>query len=132
MTFYHRITEGIRITVRPAFAPEQSSPEEGRFVFTYAVRIENVSGLAAQLTHRIWRIHDSVGGGEEHEVQGEGVIGKQPTVEPGGVHEYESFCILKSPRGSMEGAYRFEREDGSSFAAQVPKFQLDAGAVTGY
>jgi ApaG protein len=110
--------------------PDQSRPERAHYVFAYAVRIENVSGDAAQLTHRVWRIQDSATPGEDQEVQGEGVVGEQPTVAPGGVYEYESFCILKSPRGSMEGAYRFEREDGSSFAAQIPKFQLDAAATS--
>lgn len=128
MPFYHRITDGIRITVRPSFVPEQSRPERRHYVFAYAVRIENVGEVGAQLTHRVWRIHDSIGDGEDQEVQGEGVVGEQPVVPPGGVYEYESFCILKSPRGSMEGAYRFEREDGSAFAAQVPKFLLDGGA----
>lgn len=131
MAFYHRITDGIRITVRPSFVADQSRPEEGHFVFTYAVRIENVGTAASQLTHRVWRIHDSIGDGEDQEVQGAGVVGEQPVVPPGGIHEYESFCILKSPRGSMEGAYRFERDDGTSFAAQIPKFLLDAGAEAG-
>jgi len=131
MPFYHRITDGIRITVRPSFVAEQSRPEAGHFVFTYAVRIENVGTATAQLTHRVWRIHDSIGGGEDQEVQGEGVVGEQPVVAPGAVYEYESFCILKSPQGSMEGAYRFEREDGTAFAAQVPRFVLDAGAEAG-
>lgn len=131
MTFYHRITDGIRITVRPSFVADQSRPEEGHFVFTYAVRVENVGTATAQLTHRVWRIHDSIGGGEDQEVQGEGVVGEQPVVTPGAVYEYESFCILKSPQGSMEGAYRFEREDGTAFAAQIPKFVLDAGAEAG-
>ncbi len=130
MAFYHRITDGIRITVRPSFVADQSRPEEGHFVFTYAVRIENVGTATSQLTHRVWRIHDTIGGGEDQEVQGEGVVGEQPVVPPGGVHEYESFCILKSPRGSMEGAYRFERDDGTAFAAQIPKFMLDAGSVS--
>ena len=131
MAFYHRITDGIRITVRPSFVADQSRPEEGHFVFTYAVRVENVGTATAQLTHRVWRIHDSIGGGEDQEVQGEGVVGEQPVVTPGAVYEYESFCILKSPQGSMEGAYRFEREDGTAFAAQIPKFVLDAGAEAG-
>lgn len=128
MPLYHRITDGIRITVRPSFVADQSRPEEGHFVFTYAVRIENVGTAAAQLTHRVWRIHDSIDGGEDQEVRGEGVVGEQPVVSPGAVHAYESFCILKSPQGSMEGAYRFERDDGTAFAAQIPKFLLDAGA----
>ena len=127
MPLFHRITEGIRITVRPSYDAAQSQPEAGQFVFAYAVRIENVGSVGAQLTHRVWRIHDSIGGGKVQEVQGEGVVGQQPMVPAGGVYEYSSFCVLKSPQGFMEGAYRFEREDGVAFAAQVPKFVLDAG-----
>jgi ApaG protein len=131
MPFYHRITDGIRITVRPSYLADQSRPEEGHFVFAYAIRIENVGNASAQLTHRVWRIHDSISGGEDQEVQGEGVVGEQPVVPAGGVYEYESFCILKSRQGTMEGAYRFELEDGTAFAAQIPKFVLDDGAQAG-
>lgn len=129
--FYHSITAGIRITVRPSFLTDQSRPALGHFVFGYAVRIENVSVIAVRLTHRHWRIHDSIGGGEDQEIQGEGVVGEQPKVAPGGVYEYQSYCVLKSPSGSMEGAYRFERPDGTAFAARIPRFGLDAGAEAG-
>jgi len=129
--FYHSITAGIRITVRPAFLTDQSRPSLGHFVFGYAVRIENVSPVGVRLTHRHWRIHDSIGGGEDQEVQGEGVVGETPTIAPGGVYEYQSYCVLKSPSGSMEGAYRFERQDGTAFAARIPRFGLDTGAEAG-
>ena len=81
---------------------------------------------AAQLLARRWLITDSAG--EEHEVEGEGVVGEQPTLYPGRVHEYRSFCVLKSPRGAMEGDYRFARPDGSRFEAAIPRFALDAAA----
>ena len=129
--FYHSITAGIRITVRPSFLTDQSRPASGHFVFGYAVRIENVSPVGVRLTHRHWRIHDSIAGGEDQEVQGEGVVGETPTIAPGGVYEYQSYCVLKSPSGSMEGAYRFERQDGTAFAARIPRFGLDTGAEAG-
>ena len=128
---YHRITNQIRITVRPSFLANQSHPTSGRYVFAYAVRIENVGTDTARLTHRRWNIHDSVDGGEDQEVQGEGVVGEQPVLKPGAFYEYQSYCILKSPSGYMEGAYRLEREDGTAFAAQIPRFVLDAGAEAG-
>jgi ApaG protein len=124
--FFYRETEGIRITVHPLFLGDQSDPEGGRFVFAYFVRIENVGDQAAHLLSRRWLIHDSIG--EDSEVAGDGVIGQQPVLEPGGVHEYQSFCILKSPSGHMEGEYRFVRADGSPFEATIPRFILDAGA----
>lgn len=119
--FYHE-AQGIRVTVRPRYLREQSLPEVGRFVFAYAVRIENVGALDAQLLSRRWLIHDSIG--EDLEVVGDGVIGQQPVLLPGGVHEYGSFCVLKSASGHMEGHYHFRRGDGSQFDAQIPRFTL--------
>lgn len=123
--FFYRQTEGIRITVRPTYLREQSRPYARQYVFAYRVRIENVGAQPAQLLTRRWTIADSIG--EVTEVEGEGVVGEQPTIQPGRVHEYRSFCVLKSPRGHMEGAYRFVRADGSRFEAQVPRFELEVG-----
>ena len=122
--FYYRLTNGVRITVRPAFLADRSDPDAAKFAFSYAVRIENVSAMRAHLISRRWHIHDSIG--EEMLVEGEGVVGLQPLIAPGGVHEYESFCVLKSPEGYMEGEYFFEREDGSTFSAMIPRFDLVA------
>ena len=129
--FYHRESEGIRITVRPLFVPEQSDPVHRRFVFAYFIRLENVSKVTAQLLTRRWLIHDDAG--EETEVIGDGVVGLQPTLQAGGVHEYNSFCVLKGASGWMEGHYHFVRPDGTTFDSQIPRFPLtsaiDAGPV---
>jgi ApaG protein len=120
--FFYRLTEGIRVTVRPEYLAEQSDPARSRFVFAYHVRIENVGTQLAQLLTRRWRIHDSIG--EDIDVEGEGVVGEQPLIPPGGVHEYQSFCILKSPDGHMEGEYGFVRADRTTFEAGIPRFVL--------
>jgi ApaG protein len=126
--FYYRITEGMRITVRSGYLAEQSRPAHGQYVFMYFVRIENVGGEGAQLRTRRWLIHDSIG--EELEVEGDGVVGEQPHLPPGSVHEYQSYCVLKSPHGYMEGEYHFVRDNGTRFSAAIPRFVLDAeGAV---
>ena len=122
--FFYRITDGIRITVRPAFLPEQSIPEERQYVFAYTVRIENTTQQSAQLLARRWRIHDSIG--EDTVVAGDGVVGEQPLLLPGAVHEYQSFCVLKSANGYMEGEYRFVRADTTRFEAAIPRFTLTA------
>ena len=127
-TLYYKLTEGIRISVRPSFLSSQSRPALGHFVFGYAVRIENVGIEPAKLISRLWRIHDSIGLGEDHEVRGDGVVGEQPRLEPGQVHEYQSYCILKSPTGFMEGHYEFVKDDGGRFVALIPRFDLDAAA----
>jgi ApaG protein len=122
--FYYRETQGIRVTVRPAFLPDQSRPSRGHFVFAYAIRLENIGRKAAQLRSRYWRIHDSVG--ENSEVEGDGVVGEQPIIRPGRVYEYQSFCVLKSPSGFMEGRYRFVDEDRKAFDVLIPRFALEA------
>ena len=121
--FFYRETEGIRISVRPAYLDEQSLPVLRRYVFAYFIRIENSGQRTVQLLARRWQIHDSIG--EDHEVVGDGVVGQQPTLAPGDVHEYNSFCILKSPSGYMEGSYRFRRDDDTLFEAAIPRFQLE-------
>jgi ApaG protein len=119
---FYQITEGIRITVRPGFAPEHSDVLEPRYVFVYRIRIENMSDRTAQLVWRHWLIHDEVAG--DTEVEGEGVVGEQPVLAPGDSHEYESFCVLRGPAGYMEGYYEFTRPDRTTFRAAIPRFTL--------
>lgn len=125
--FYYKETQGIRITVHPVFLPEHSQPLLQQYVFAYFIRIENVSRKRVQLLTRHWVIHDSIG--EEHEVVGEGVVGQQPTLDSGSVYEYNSFCVLKSPQGYMEGSYRFIGSDDILFDAAIPRFYLHADVV---
>lgn len=122
MSFFYRISEGIRITVRPTYSVEHSDPRRNYYVFIYQIRIENVGTAPAQLLWRHWYIHDPVAG--DQEVEGEGVVGVQPRLEPGEVHEYESYCVLRAPDGHMEGYYEFVRPDGSTFRAEIPRFEL--------
>jgi ApaG protein len=126
--FYYKESHGIRITVRPVYLREQSEPAAGHYVFAYFVRIEIIGADTAQLLSRRWLIHDSIG--EDTEVEGEGVVGEQPVIAPGNVHEYQSFCILKSGEGFMEGHYNFVRPDSTTFRAEIPRFLLSVSAST--
>ena len=121
---YESLTDGIRVTVRPRFSLAQSDPSEREFVFSYQIRMENMGEQVAQLLFRHWHIHDA--GGEDQEVDGEGVIGQQPLLIPGQTHEYQSFCVLSSPAGFMEGYYTFVRPDGTRFRVAIPRFKLEA------
>jgi ApaG protein len=125
-SFFYRQTGSIRVTVRPVFLGSESHPARGQFVFAYFVRIENVGAESVQLLSRRWLIHDAVG--EDTEVVGDGVVGQQPVIAPGQVHEYQSFCVLKSPTGAMEGHYHFVSEHGATFTAAIPRFDLAAEA----
>jgi ApaG protein len=116
------ITEGIRVTVRSFYVPEQSAPRAKRYVFAYTVRIANEGPLTAQLRTRHWIITD--GDGQIDEVRGDGVVGNQPTLRPGQHFEYTSGCVLRTPRGRMHGTYRMHREDGHVFDAEIAPFEL--------
>lgn len=126
---YEESTGGIRVRVEPRYSLADSEPQEGTFVFSYHIEMANEGATPARLLYRYWRIHDSVG--EDTEVEGEGVVGEQPSLEPGGAHRYRSFCVLRSPSGYMEGFYTFERPDGARFRVAVPRFHLRAPFVLG-
>ena len=116
------VTDGIRITVRSRYLPDQSSPDDDRYVFAYTVKIENEHGPAAQLRTRHWVITD--GRGVIEEVRGDGVVGEQPRLSEGQMFQYTSGCVLETPVGTMHGSYRMHRDDGSIFDAAIAPFSL--------
>ena len=117
------ITEGVRVSVLTQYQPEYSSPMQAHFVFTYRIAIENHSEHTIQLLRRHWFIHDS--NGTMREVEGEGVVGQQPILEPGEVHEYVSGCNLRTSIGKMAGTYLMERVmDGKQFRVTIPEFMM--------
>ncbi len=116
------MTEGIRVTVRSDFRPDRSDPAAGRWLFTYSVRIANEGSAPAQLVARHWIITDA--NGEREEVSGDGVVGQQPRIGPGEKFDYTSYCVLKTPHGSMQGSYRMVREGGEAFDAAIAPFAL--------
>lgn len=116
------VTEGIRVRVRSRYLAEQSEPGRNRFVFAYTVTITNEGTETAQLMSRHWIITDALG--REQQVRGDGVVGKQPKLDPGEAAEYSSFCPLETPHGAMRGSYRMVRPDGSHFDAEIAPFAL--------
>ena len=120
-------TRGIIVRVSVSYLPEQSEPQRGRWFWAYHVRLENEGEQAVQLLTRHWIITDGRGG--RHSVEGEGVVGEQPLLTPGGSFDYVSGCPLTTPSGVMEGRYHMIVEDGSAFDVEIPRFALLAPAV---
>lgn len=119
---FEAVTENILVQVEPAYVPEQSSPMQNYYYFSYRVRIVNQRKDRVQLLSRHWIIAD--GFGKVEEVSGPGVVGKQPQLLPGGSYEYTSFCPLPTPTGSMKGTYTMVDENGKEFDIQIPQFLL--------
>jgi ApaG protein len=120
---YKAVTRGISVTVTPRFVPEESSPEEERYFFAYAVEIINLGIDRVQLRSRYWKIVD--GRGQVQEVRGAGVVGKQPVLGPGESFSYTSGCPLTTPNGTMEGHYTMVAPSGDTFEVEIPAFSLD-------
>lgn len=121
---YESVTRGIRIRVEPRYMEDQSSPEDGHFVWSYAVEINNDGVETVQLKTRTWRITDALGRTEE--VRGPGVVGQTPVIPPGGSFNYTSGCPLKTPQGIMVGTYQMTDEAGDPFEVAIPAFSLDS------
>ena len=126
MSEYTATTEDVTIKVRPVYIDGQSDPLARKFVFAYFVRVENHGTESVQILRRHWYINHA--GGRVEEVEGEGVVGKQPTIPPGKSHEYNSYCILETFEGTMEGTYLLRRDNGQYFRATIPRFTLRAAA----
>ena len=120
-------TRGVTVRVSVSFLPEQSEPRRGRWFWAYHVRIENEGGQTVRLLTRRWIITD--GRGARHTVEGEGVVGEQPRIEPGGSFDYVSGCPLATPSGAMQGSYRVVGEYGATFDVDIPRFGLIAPTV---
>ena len=117
------ITEDVKVSVETAYRADYSDPAQSHFVFTYRITIENQGNKTVQLKLRHWEIFDTTY--PLKEVDGEGVTGKQPILEPGQSHQYVSGCNLKSGVGKMVGYYTMERiSDGYQFNVNIPEFVL--------
>ena len=121
---YARITRGIRVTVKPSFLDDQSDPEEGRFLWSYMVTIENKGSETVQLLSRYWHISDATG--RVQEMRGPGVVGAQPILEPGQSFQYTSGCPLPTASGAMSGHYDMRAVSGDGFAVEIPLFLLES------
>ena len=112
----------ISIATKINYIPEQSLPEEGRYVFAYTITVTNTGQAPATLLRRHWLITDA--NCKVQEVRGEGVVGEQPHIMPGESYEYTSATILETPVGCMQGSYEMIADDGMEFDAPIPVFNL--------
>lgn len=119
------ITEGVEISVETRFLPDHSDHMERFYFFLYTITIENKNDFTIQLDARHWDIFDS--NGEKREVNGEGVVGEKPTLEPGSRYTYSSGCNLVTEMGKMHGTYSMIRlMDQKKFEVSIPEFYLIA------
>ena len=120
-----KISEGVEISVETFYQADYSNPVNHEFMFAYRITIENHNNFTIQLLHRQWFIFDS--NGEHREVEGEGVIGLQPIIEPGKQFQYVSGCNLQTEMGRMYGYYKMENLNAKKpFSVNIPPFEMVA------
>ena len=112
----------VDVSVVTRYLPEQSQPEHQRFAFAYTITVRNNGSIPAKLLSRHWVITD--GDGHVEEVRGAGVVGLQPTIEPGSEHSYSSGSVITTKVGTMQGNYLMHAEDGHEFKAVIAPFRL--------
>lgn len=112
----------VLVEVKPQYLEAQSAPEQNRFVFAYTITITNVGSVPARLLTRHWLITDA--NGKVQEVNGEGVVGEHPHLNPGDSFRYTSAAMIETPVGVMRGKYQMVSDDGESFSAPIPQFTL--------
>ncbi|ESS58049.1 Co2+/Mg2+ efflux protein ApaG [Kosakonia cowanii] len=112
----------VSVQVQSLYIESQSQPDHERYVFAYTVTIRNLGRSAVQLLSRYWLITN--GNGRETEVQGEGVVGEQPHIEPGGEFQYTSGAVIETPLGTMQGHYDMVDAQGTPFRVAIPVFRL--------
>tara|TARA_X000000950_G_C13805520_1_gene615412 strand:+ start:514 stop:906 length:393 start_codon:yes stop_codon:yes gene_type:complete len=121
---YSKTTYGITVTVTPYFLDDQSSPQEGHYVWAYQVNIKNSSLKTIKLNHRNWVIIDA--NGKIINIQGDGVVGEFPILQPGESFEYTSGTPLKTTNGFMQGFYLMSQNNGEQLKIDIPTFSLDS------
>ena len=116
------ITREVKVSVETMYQGGTSPFHEQEHVFAYRISIMNLGDATVKLLRRHWYIVDSA---VKRDVEGEGVVGQQPVLEPGESHVYISACNLSSEMGKMYGTYLFERVvDGELFEVIIPEFKL--------
>ncbi|MCR6720534.1 MAG: Co2+/Mg2+ efflux protein ApaG [Chitinophagaceae bacterium] len=117
------ITEGVQVSVETFYQPDYSNPLQSEFMFAYRITLENHNSFAVKLHRRFWEIFDS--NGSHREVEGEGVVGVQPVIEPGESYQYVSGCNLRTEMGKMKGSYQMENlHTKSIFRVDIPSFEM--------
>lgn len=122
-----KVTEGVNIMVETFYQPDQSNPANSEFLFAYRITIENLTDHPVKLVSRHWHILDS--NGTHREVEGDGVVGRQPIIMPGENYQYTSAANLQSEIGKMYGVYQMENLfNKKKLKVTIPEFQLVAPA----
>lgn len=116
------VTHDVRVEVESKFAPEYSETFRHMWRFIYTIRITNEGDARVKLVGRHWFITDATGHVEE--VEGDSVVGENPSLGPGESFQYTSWCELTTSSGVMKGSYQMVSPGGDRFDVEIAPFAL--------
>lgn len=103
------------------YMPELEAPDERPHPFVYYLTIENASDETVTIKGRKWIVTDSAGG--RVVVEGDGVVGKFPCLEPGESFSYNSYHVIGLD-SIAEGAFIGLTGSGEAVVTRIPQFEL--------
>ena len=117
------ITNGIEISVKTHYYAAQSNPKNNHYFFVYEISITNKSDYSVQLLNRHWDIMDAAG--YYRTVDGDGVVGETPIIEPENTYNYNSGCDFVTDIGKMSGYYTMKKlVTEELFEVKIPEFVM--------
>ncbi|HTI69809.1 MAG TPA: ApaG domain [Candidatus Limnocylindria bacterium] len=120
---------GLRVTVDRLLyqhlRPEQSDKPHS---FIYFISIHNDSEVPVTIKGRKWVVTHS--DGTMLVVEGDGVVGETPLIEPGEKFSYNSRHVISTPWAVAEGAYLGVDDSGRRVLTRIPKFKMTIPPAT--
>jgi ApaG protein len=114
---------GLRVTVdKVVYHPEAQAPADRPHCFVYFITIHNDTEMAVTIKARKWVVTNSRG--EVMALEGEGVVGQMPVIEPGGEFDYNSYHLLDTTSATAEGSYLGLDALGRRVLTRIPKFEM--------
>jgi ApaG protein len=114
--------EGLHATVdRVVHMPHLEAPADKPHPFVYFITIHNDSAETVTIRGRKWVVTDS--SNQRLVVEGDGVVGKFPRLEPGEKFSYNSYHVIGCD-SVAEGAFFGVTETGTVVFTRIPRFEL--------
>lgn len=115
---------GLTVKVdRVQYDPDLNAPPEKPYPFVYYISIHNRSSEVVTLFGRKWVVRDDHAG-ETLVVEGDGIVGQFPRIEPGESFSYNSYHVIR--HGSVAvGAFFGTTESGVPIRVSIPNFRME-------
>lgn len=114
---------GLRVIIDRVVHMPNAPTDPGRpHAFAYFITIQNDSKETVTIKGRKWVIRNDAS--EVTAVEGDGVVGEFPRLEPGEHFSYNSYHVNNTTACWAEGAYLGMTEDGRKVMTRIPKFEM--------